>query len=143
MMRDPQKTIGNLMDKQSVCYLSAVDAEGFPETKAMLWRRIRKGIHILYFSTNTSSAHVAQLKTNPKACVYFCDRRFFRGVVLKGTMEIMEDKEHKEMLWEAGDTQYYAEGAADPDYCVLKFTAVSGRYYSAFKSENFEIDTRE
>jgi hypothetical protein len=27
----------------------------------------------------------------------------------------------------------------DPDYCVLKFTAENGRYYSNFKSENFAI----
>lgn len=25
------------------------------------------------------------------------------------------------------------------DYCVLKFTAQKGRYYSNFKSEDFEI----
>ncbi len=34
---------------------------------------------------------------------------------------------------------YYKEGVTDPDYCVLRFTAFKGRYYSNFKSEDFEI----
>ena len=34
---------------------------------------------------------------------------------------------------------YYKIGVIGPDYCVLKFTAVRGRYYSNFKSEDFEI----
>ncbi len=82
----------------------------------------------------------AQYRENPKACVYFCDRRFFRGVMLTGTMEVLEDSESKEMIWQEGDTMYYPLGVTDPDYCVLRFTAESGRYYSNFKSENFEIE---
>jgi pyridoxamine 5'-phosphate oxidase len=27
----------------------------------------------------------------------------------------------------------------DPDYCVLKFTAKSGRFYGNFKSESFDV----
>lgn len=57
--------------------------------------------------------------------------------MLKGTMEVMEDEESKEMIWQEGDTKCYSKGVTDPDYCVLKFTTLSGRYYSNFKSENF------
>ena len=81
----------------------------------------------------------AQYRDNPKACIYFCARRFFRGVMLKGTMEVLEDSESKEMIWREGDTMYYPKGVTDPDYCVLRFTAAEGRYYSNFKSETFEI----
>ena len=139
MLRDAEQTIGNLIDKQSVAFISSVDSEGFPNTKAMLPPRKREGLKTLYFSTNTSSLRVAQYKENPKACIYFCDRRFFRGVMLKGTIEVLEDAESKEMIWEDGDTQYYHEGVTDPDYCVLKFTATQGRYYANFKSEDFDI----
>ena len=76
---------------------------------------------------------------NPKACVYFFDKRFYRGVMLKGTMSVLRDKKTKKLMWRSGDEIYYAKGMADPDYCVLKFTAQCGRYYSHFKSENFEI----
>lgn len=138
-MRDVEKTIGNLIDKQGVTFLSSVDGEGFPNTKAMLPPRKREGIRVFYFTTNTSSMRVEQFREDPKACIYFCDKRFFRGVMLKGTAEVLEDAASKEMIWRDGDTMYYEKGVTDPDYCVIRFTAVSGRYYSNFTSEDFPV----
>ncbi len=139
MMRDPEQTIGNLIDKQGVAFIGSVDESGFPNIKAMLPPRKREGIRQIYFTTNTSSMRVSQYRRDPKSCVYFCDRRFFRGVMLRGTMEVLEDSDSKEMIWQEGDTMYYPLGVTDPDYCVLRFTAVDGRFYSNFKSEDFEI----
>lgn len=139
-MRDIEKTIGNLIDKASNSIISSIDDEGFPNTKAMLPPRKREGIKEIYLSTNTSSKRVKQYIQNPKACVYFYDKRFFRGVMLKGTMEVLQDFKSREMIWRDGDEKYYSKGINDPDYCVLKFTSQSGRYYSNFKSENFKID---
>lgn len=139
MMRDPVSTIGNLIDKQSTAYLGSVDGEGFPNVKAMLAPRVREGIKTFYLTTNTSSRRVAQFRENPRACLYFCDRRFFRGVMLKGSVEVLEDPAAKALIWREGDTMYYPEGVNDPDYCVLRFTASAGRYYSNFKSEDFVI----
>lgn len=139
MMRDTEKTIGNLIDKQGVAFISSVDKDGFPNTRAMLPPRKREGIHTFYFTTNTSSLKVAQYRENEKACIYFCDRRFFRGVMLTGTVEVLEDAASKEMIWQEGDTMYYPKGVTDPDYCVLKFTAEKGRYYAKFQTEEFPV----
>lgn len=139
-MRDPEKTIGNIVDKQTVLFLGSVDEEGFPNIKAMLQPRKREGIRTFYFTTNTSSMRVAQFRENDRSCIYFCDRRFFKGVMLKGTIEVLTDPASKELIWLPGDTMYYKEGVTDPDYCVLKFTAFSGRYYSGFKSEDFSVE---
>lgn len=139
MLRNVEKTIGNLIDKQKTAFIASVSEDGFPNIKAMLPPRKREGIHTFYFSTNTSSMRTMQYKKNPKASIYFTDRRFFRGVMLVGTMEVLEDAESKKMIWHRGDTIYYHGGVTDPDYCVLKFTAHSGRYYANFKSETFEI----
>ena len=108
-MRDAETTIGNLADKQTVAFIGVADEEGFPIVKAMLAPRKREGIKVFYFTTNTSSRHTAQYRENPKACIYFCDRRFFRGAMLKGTMEILEDSASKEMIWREGDTMYIRE----------------------------------
>jgi general stress protein 26 len=54
-------------------------------------------------------------------------------------MQVLKDAASKEMIWRDGDNVYYSLGVTDPDYCVLKFTAISGRYYANFKSEDFEI----
>lgn len=139
-MRDAEKTIGNLIDKAGTSFISSVDEDGFPNTKAMLPVRKRIGIQTFYFTTNTSSMRVSQYRANPKACIYFMDRRFFRGVMLRGTMDVLEDSASKEMIWQDGDDMYYPLGVTDPDYCVLKFTASNGRFYSNFKSENFEVE---
>ena len=139
-MRDAAATVGALIDRAGVSILGSVDEEGFPNSKAMLPPRKRDGINRLYFTTNTSSMRVAQFVRNPKACVYFFDKRFFKGVMLKGTIEVLHDAATKQMIWRDGDTMYYPEGVTDPDYCVLMFTARSGRYYSSFHSESFEVE---
>lgn len=139
-MKDVIKTIGKIIDKSGVSMIGSVDSESFPNMKAMLPPRKRAGIKEIYFTTNTSSMRVKQYLENPKASVYFFDKRFFRGVMLRGTMEVLTDPESKEEIWKAGDTIYYPKGVTDPDYCVLKFTAQNGRYYSHFKSEDFPVE---
>ncbi|MGE5390840.1 MAG: pyridoxamine 5'-phosphate oxidase family protein [Deltaproteobacteria bacterium] len=139
-MKNPEQTVSKLIDKQGVSFIGSIDEEGFPNMKAMLPPRKREGIKQFYFTTNTSSMRVLQYRENPKASVYFCDRRYFRGVMLIGTMEVLETQDAKEMIWHEGDTMYYPLGVTDPDYCVLRFTAQTGRYYSNFKSENFTVE---
>ncbi|MCX5856147.1 MAG: pyridoxamine 5'-phosphate oxidase family protein [Deltaproteobacteria bacterium] len=139
-MRDSNKTIGDIIDKATVSLISSVDEAGFPNTKAMLPPRKREGIKHIFLTTNTSSMRVKQYSENPKACIYFFDKRFFKGVMLKGTMEVLQDNQSKKMIWKDGDEMYYPKGVTDPDYCVLKFTSQNGRYYSNFKSENFEVE---
>ena len=42
MMRNPESTIGNLIDKQKTAYISSIDSNGFPNTKAMLAPRKKR-----------------------------------------------------------------------------------------------------
>ncbi len=140
MLTNAEQTIGNLIDKQKISFISSVDQDDFPNTKAMLPPRKREGIKVFYFTTNTSSMRVAQFRLNAKACIYFCDKRFFRGVMLKGTVEVLEDKESKELIWREGDSIYYPNGVTDSDYCVLRFVAQGGRYYSNFSSQDFIVE---
>lgn len=139
MIRNLEETIGKMIDKAGTSFIAYVDGEGYPITKAMLKPREREGIKTIWFSTNTSSNKVKCFKENNKASVYFIDKRFFRGISLIGTVEVLETPEAKERIWRKGDTMYYKEGVNDPDYCVLKFTTTKARYYSNFKSVDFEI----
>lgn len=141
MLRDPEKSIGKLIDSQKISFISSVDEQGYPNMKAMLSPRKRIGLKSFYFTTNTSSQRVAQYRACPKASIYFYKRWFiYRGVMLTGTMEVLEDKEAKELIWQNGDIKYYPLGVTDPDYCVLKFTAEKGRYYCKYNSEDFNIE---
>ncbi|MDR1452722.1 MAG: pyridoxamine 5'-phosphate oxidase family protein, partial [Candidatus Margulisbacteria bacterium] len=88
-MRNPAETIGNLIEKQGISFISSVDENGYPNTKAMLPPVQREGIKTFYWHTNSSSLRIKHYRKNPKACIYFYDKRFFRGVMLKGAMEIL------------------------------------------------------
>ena len=136
---NPEAVVGDLIDKQATALVGSVDADGFPCTKAMLAPRLRDGIRVFYFTTNTSSQRVGQFRQNPRASIYFFDPQFFRGVLLRGNMEVLEDAASKELIWRDGDASYYSGGVTDPDYCVLRFTATNARFYANFHSGDFTI----
>ena len=131
--------IYDFIQKQKTAFVASIDEDGFPNIKAMLTPRKIDG-NAFYFTTNTSSVRTGQFMQNPKASIYFYHRGRFRyeGIMLIGTMEVLQDTKIKEEIWQPGDTIYYKQGVTDPDYCVLKFTAQKGRRYCDLKSESFE-----
>ena len=133
-----QKEIFDFVDAQKRAFIGSGDEDGFANMKAMLAPRERDGV-TFYFTTNTSSLRVKQYLNNPKASIYFYHRGRFRytGVMLKGTMQVLTDQETKDRIWRTGDSMFYKKGVTDPDYCVLQFTANSGRYYQDLKTESF------
>ncbi len=135
-----QKEILSFIDSQKTAFIGSVDEDGFPNIKAMLAPRERDGF-TFYFTTNTSSMRVGQYLRDPKASIYFYHRGRFRytGIMLKGTMRVLKDRESKERIWRPGDTMFYKKGVEDPDYCVLQFIAKSGRFYEDLKTESFEL----
>lgn len=126
--------------KQKVSFIASLDEEGFPNIKAMFVPRKIEG-NCFYFSTNTSSMRTQQFIKNPKASIYFYNKGRFKyeGIMLIGTMEVLQDDETKQKIWCPGDTMFYKKGVTDPDYCVLKFTAIKGRHYCDLKTESFDI----
>lgn len=131
----------DFIQKQKTAFIASVDEDGFPNIKAMFTPRKIEG-NCFYFSTNTSSMRTGQYVGNPKASIYFYHRGRFRyeGIMLVGTMEVLQDSEIKKEIWQTGDTLYYPGGVTDPDYCVLKFTALRGRQYYDLKKESFNMD---
>lgn len=136
-----QKELEKFIDRQNVSFICSVDENNYPNMKAMLKPRKRVGLKEFYFSTNTSSMRVKQFLNNPNASIYFYHKGLIKytGVMLVGKMEVLTDQKTKNMIWRKGDTIFYKGGVTDPDYCVLKFTAQSGRYYCDLKTEDFEI----
>ncbi|MBR2753641.1 pyridoxamine 5'-phosphate oxidase family protein [Candidatus Saccharibacteria bacterium] len=135
------KEIEQFIAKQKVSLIGSIDDKDYPNIKAMLKPRKRVGLKEFYFSTNTSSMRVQQFRKNPNACVYFYHKGLIKymGVMLKGKMEVLTDQKTKNIIWKKGDTMFYKKGVTDPDYCVLKFTATSGRYYCNLRTEDFDI----
>ena len=137
-MEELQNSIIKLIERQEVCFLSFIDENGFPSTRTMLNPRKHQGIKEFYLTTNTSSKKVQALLNNPKAGLYFYDRALYRGIAFAGTVEIVYDQTVKDEIWRDMDIIFY-ESNTDPDYCVLKFTANSARYYQDYQSADIKL----
>lgn len=133
--------IQKFIKSRKVSFICSVDEQGYPNVKAMLRPRKINGLKEFYFSTNTSSLRVKQFQNNSKASIYFYHKGLIKytGVMLVGKMEVLTDQKTKDLIWRRGDTMFYKKGVTDPDYCVLKFTAESGRYYCDLKTESFDV----
>lgn len=137
-MEEITENIIHLVDRQEVCFLSFIDENGYPSTRTMLNPRKRQGVKEFYLTTNTKSKKVQALLTNPKAGLYFYDRPLYRGIAFAGTVEVLYDQATKDEIWRDMDIIFY-QNNTDPEYCVLKFTATSARYYQDYHSIDLQI----
>ena len=127
-----------LVNKSTIAMLGTHGEDGFPNIKAML-KMENQGLKKIWFSTNTSSKRVVQIKKNSKVCVYFVDPNEFKGLMLVGNIKILQDKSSRQRLWRDGFERYYPLGVDDPDYSVLCFTGLCGNFYHSFSNIDFEI----
>jgi general stress protein 26 len=127
-----------LANQSSIAMLSTNGADGYPNTKAMI-KMENEGLKVIWFSTNTSSRRVGQLLKDPKACIYFVDLEQWKGLMLVGEIEVLQDAASKQRLWRDGYERYYSLGVNDPDYTVLRFTARWGNYYHGLANVTFDV----
>jgi general stress protein 26 len=141
-----------LISESKAAYLTTIDLEGFPITRAMFNLRNKEqfpefseffknqeDIFTIYISTNTSSTKVEHLKNNPLLCVYFCDADNFQGFMLGGSVEFIDDIKLKKNIWLDWWTKYYPKGIEDSDYTLLRLAPKTGRYYYKLKQVNFKL----
>ena len=141
-----------LMEESKAAILTTIDADGFPITRAMFNLRNKEQFpefseffksqqnqFTIYISTNTSSSKVAHLSKNPKMSVYYCDPEDFKGFMLGGSVEIVDDMKVKKKIWLDWWTRYYPEGLEDPDYTLLRMEPTNARFYYKLNQVNFEL----
>ena len=122
-----------LLESVDDVYVTTIDENGYPQTRCMFNLRSKKRFpklidifndhkedFMVLFTTNTSSEKIAQLKKNSAACLYYCQPDKFRGIMLSGDMEILDDPKIRETLWHDGWERYYPKGPHDPDHTVLR-----------------------
>jgi general stress protein 26 len=138
-METIKRKILKLVNKK-IAFIGSVNGNNVPNIKAMLVAK-HDGIKTFYFASNSSAMRTEQYKHNNNACIYFNGGPIYKGLMLEGTMEILNDEKSKKLIWQNGMKNIYKNGGMnDPDYCILKFTAKIGRYYYWFKTETFEIE---
>ena len=118
----------SLIDRSLFADLGYIDKDGRPAIRRVFcaWH---KGIGGHLISTNTSSGHVGLLSESPEACLYFADSETFEGVCLTGRAVPTREEALRHLLWNEGDEKYYPQGADDPDYTIIEFTADRAEYY--------------
>jgi general stress protein 26 len=127
-----------LVNSATIAMLGTNGDDGYPNIKAMI-KMENEGLQRIWFSTNTSSRRVAQVLRDPRTCVYFVDFDQWMGLMLVGTVEVLQDAESRQRLWRPGYEKYYPLGVTDPDYSVLRFTSQWGDYYHALSNVSFEL----
>lgn len=70
MMKDCEATIGRLIDKQTTAFISSVDPDGFPNTKAMLSPRKRIVFKHLFYDKHILHA-VSTVSRKPEGMYLF------------------------------------------------------------------------
>jgi general stress protein 26 len=141
----------NLIKEADAAYLSTIDANGYPITRAMLNLK-NKNIFpklvnfmskqddlTLFFTTNTSSSKVKDIMKNPRVSVYFCDVNNYNGFMCQGDIEIVKDKQLKHDLWLDEWVMYYPEGKDSEDYTVLKLEPKYVRRYHGLHQEEMKL----
>ena len=133
-----------LVERSLIAMVGTLGEDGDPQIKAMI-KAEHEGLETIWFSTNTSSEHVAQLEKDSRACVYFGQwaEEPWRGLTLGGRMEILRDRASRERLWEEGCEKFYPQGIEDPDYTVLRFAAEWGKYWQFGTKIRFDLSQEE
>ena len=139
-----------LMETADAAYLSTIGKDGYPHTRVVFNLRNKQQFPgqvtlfaqhrddlMIYVSTNTSSSKIRQIKADPRVSIYYCNPKQFRGVMLAGDIEIVDDSKVKKALWNDGWERYYPDGVDDPDYTVLRL--FPKRAAGWFESSRFEF----
>ena len=140
--RDAKKLSLELMEIAEAAYVTTIDHNGFPQTRAMFNLRRKEQFpalselfikhhddFLVYLTTNTSSSKITHIKKNPKVSIYYCKPSEWRGLMLGGEVEVVTDKAIKEAIWQKGWEMYYPLGPHDPDHTVLKLLPMVAKYY--------------
>jgi general stress protein 26 len=151
------ENVVDIIEKSDAAVFTTINEKGFPESRALLNLGNKKqypkligkalsadGNRItVYFTTNTSSRKISQLRANPKTSVYFCIPNKIIGAGLCGTMTEITDPAIKEDFWLPGWRIYYHNGATDPDYTLLKFVSEDIRSWYHSSEHTFSADKTE
>jgi pyridoxamine 5'-phosphate oxidase len=134
-------------------YVTTVDSEGFPQTRAMFNLRNKERFPKLesffqylqddftqIFTTNTSSTKIKDIKNNRAVSVYYCDPETWRGVMFSGLIEIVTDMATKKSIWHPEWSKYYLSGYDDPDHTVLRLIPTMAKGWTG--SNTFKLDLR-
>jgi len=152
-LEEKLKEVLGIIESLETVYLSTIDQNGYPSTRAMLNLRNKKQYpHLvpmyakesneftIYLTTNTSSAKIMEIENNSKATLYFCKPESFTGIMFQGNIQVVTSEEFKHNAWMKGWELYYPGGVESEDFAMLRFVPFSFKTYSDFQVQTEKID---
>ncbi|HUU78465.1 MAG TPA: pyridoxamine 5'-phosphate oxidase family protein [candidate division Zixibacteria bacterium] len=131
--KDVKEIASEIMLKTKAGYLATIDSDGFPQIRAIDNLRCPdRFLHAsqvlgklddklsIYISTNTSSEKIQHITKNKTVAVYFSLPDEFKGIMLQGIVEIIDDLEFKKEIWCEGWELFFPKGYTDPDFTILR-----------------------
>ncbi|MHA1943151.1 MAG: pyridoxamine 5'-phosphate oxidase family protein [Candidatus Thorarchaeota archaeon] len=142
----------HLLETGWPAYLTTVDDDGYPQTRAMFNLRNKERFpklvplfdqhrddFLIIFTTNTSSTKIEDIKSRLKTSVYYCNPEEWKGVMFGGNIEIVKDVDLKKALWHDGWENYYPKGYDDPDHTVLRIIPTIARGWTGSSTFKLEL----
>lgn len=123
-------SIETLVTRTPWAVLGCVNSDAHPLITGFL-KLEADSFKTVWLTSRRSRAHTRALQANPNSSLYFVDIERFTAVLLKGTIEIIDNLETKKRFWESSSfvQAYHPEGIEDQDFVMLKFTTRELSYY--------------
>lgn len=115
-----------MLQRCDTVVLASVNEVGYPRPVPM--SKIKsEGLSTIWMATGRSSAKTKDFLANPKAGLCFQENG--NSVALTGDVEIVTDNNTKKELWQEWFIAHFTEGPTDPEYVLVKFTALHATYW--------------
>ncbi|HOT62444.1 MAG TPA: pyridoxamine 5'-phosphate oxidase family protein [Treponemataceae bacterium] len=131
-------------------FLSTLADGGFPETRVLfnlLQRRADalssgparpRSDFATYLGTNTGSRKVAQMRSDPRVCLYYADEDRYEGCMVRGRVVEVEDRSTRVAVWTPEWDMYYQGGLDGGDFSLIAFDPEFVRYYHELRVLSFD-----
>ncbi|MEG1819216.1 MAG: pyridoxamine 5'-phosphate oxidase family protein [Oscillospiraceae bacterium] len=116
----------NLLESCENIEVASVDEQGYPRV-CVVTKLMSSGFDKIYFSTGASGTKTRHFNSNQKASVCYHDNK--DSVTLVGKVEIVEDMELKQQIWQDWLFSHFKDGVNDSEFCLLKFKASEATFW--------------
>ena len=130
MNNDEIKSVIDVVKSCEDVQLCTWRLDGYPETRHVM-NAMNTHISdlVLHFLTGFDTPKSAQIRQNPKCCLYYFNPQTRHAVRLFGEIKAVADTGARKKYWRDDYKQFGYTGADDPEYILLEFTPRMYKFY--------------
>lgn len=123
--------------KAEAAYLTTIDEQGFPHTRAMVNLRNDQAFPLAaplfqgheqdfmtWFSTVRGFEKLRHIERNHRVSVFYCHPQEWCSLLLKGVIQVVYDDEIRKNIWHDDWYEIFPSGILDPRQVVLRLDPV-------------------